>query len=483
MLGIGKKAEILKFCPNCGNALQGTNGKFCPECGYNLQSHLQSTSSPVQKQSILSLKAVDTHQAEEEIEPPKLNTYNLGVALENTTASIFEKMGYSVEKRQRRPMKGGGIAEIDILAKRGNRVRAIECKNYDPSKSVPVSDMHVFRSKLIETDIISGVFVTNTNFSEGAQKLGDSVGIELWDRDVFNEKVVAYLIGRISNPSLITDAVLPLNMDFTSASSLSIRNKQSVRLFSSILLYHPYFIVKYRLQAKRNDPTGKGHTFSDNNTYFVDALDGDIINAEKNIMENIFGLLKNKEERLQSKEEKMISEDLSTIEAISKTVLSNADYQVRVSEPEIKEAEILKIVKYHVIEKNKKSVSYTVKVRGEFETRSFPFVPRINEINIRGIKLVYVPKWDLEYEAGQSSFSRRLLGSSGRPIEDSIAKCRKCTILKMDTVAVCEVCGLPLCEKHSFQEGRFLCIDHVSDELRQKIKDKSIFSKFKKVLG
>ena len=53
--------------------------------------------------------------------------------------------------------------------------------------------------------------------------------------------------------------------------------------------------------------------------------------------------------------------------------------------------------------------------------------------------MVYVPKWNLEYEAGQISFSRRILGSSGRILEDDIAKCRKCTLLKMTTVAVCGV--------------------------------------------
>ena len=52
---------------------------------------------------------------DEELEPVKLNTYDLGVQLENTTASIFQKMGYSVEKRQRVQTKSGATAEIDIL--------------------------------------------------------------------------------------------------------------------------------------------------------------------------------------------------------------------------------------------------------------------------------------------------------------------------------------------------------------------------------
>jgi hypothetical protein len=413
------------------------------------------------------------------MEPFKFNTYNLGVDLENTTASIFEKMGYSIEKRKRLPTKSGATAEIDILLTRGNRRKVVECKNYDPSRSVPVSDMRIFKDKLYDTCIMSGVFVTNTYFSEDAQKCADSVGIELWNGEVHKEKFYAYAIGRIRNPSLINDPILPLNMDFSSASLLSLRNNHSIRLFSSVLLYHPYIIVKYRFQAKRNDPTGKAHTFSDNGTYFVDALDGDIVNLEKDIFGTILGLFKKKEERLKSKEDKLVSEDLENIAPISKPVLSNSDYSVSIAEPEITEADATKIVKSHLIEKNKKNVTYEAKVRGEIETRYFAFVPRLNEVSIRGVKMVYVPKWNLEYEAGQYSFSRRLLGSSGRALEDDIAKCRKCTLLKMDTVAVCEICGIPLCGKHLYQEGKLLCEDHISDELRQKIKGNSLFSKFK----
>jgi len=413
------------------------------------------------------------------LEPVKLNTYDLGVQLENTTASIFEKMGYSVEKRKRVPTKSGATAEIDILLIRGIRKRAVECKNYDPSRSVGVQDLRVFKDKLGDASISSGIFVTNTYFSEDSQKLADSTGIELWDGDKHREKFYAYAIGRIKNPSLVQDPILPLNLDFASASSLSLRNNQSIRLFSSVLLYHPYFLIKHRLQATRKDPTGKAHTVTDNGTYFVDALDGEIINRERSVVESITGLFKKKEERMESREDKMVSEDLDSIASISKPVLSTSDYQVSVAEPEVTEEDAARIVKSHVVERNKQDVQYVAKVKGETETRSFKVVPRLNEVTIRGTKLVYVPKWDLEYEAGQASFSRRFLASSGRTLEDGLAKCQKCTLLKKETVAVCEVCGKPLCEKHAYQEGGWLCEDHISDKLREETKGTGLFSRFK----
>jgi HJR/Mrr/RecB family endonuclease len=416
---------------------------------------------------------------EEELEPVKLKAYDLGVQLENTTAAIFEKMGYTAEIRKKVPTKSGATSEFDIILTRGSRRRAVECKNYGPSMSVGVQDLRVFRNKLDDTGIASGVFVTNTYFSEDAQKLAGSTGIELWDGDKHRENFYAYAIGRIKNPSLVQDPILPLNLDFTSASSLSLRNNQSIKLFSAVLLYHPYVIIKYRFQATRHDPTGKSHTITDNGAYFVDTLDGEIINREKGIVETITGLLSKKEERLESKEDKMVSEDLSSIPPISKPVLSTSDYKVSVADPAVTEEEAAKIVKSHVVKKNRRNISYNVRVRGETEERSFEFVPRLNEVDIRGTKLVYVPKWTLEYEAGQTSFSRRFLASSARTIEDELAKCRKCTILKKKTVAVCEVCGVPLCEKHAYQEGKWLCIDHISDKYRQEIKGTGLFSRFK----
>jgi hypothetical protein len=450
------------------------NPKFCSDCGEKLQSE-ESSDSQI-KQS------TNSHgQAIEELEP-KYNTYKLGIDLENTTASIFEKMGYSVEKRKRVPTKSGATAEIDILLTRGNRKRIVECKNYDPSRSVPVSDMRVFKDKLSDTGILSGVFVTNTYFSEDAQKLADSVGVELWDGDIHKEKFYAYSIGRIRNPSLIDAPILPVTMDFLTASALQLKNNSAIRLFSSVLLYHPYIIVKYRLQAKRNDPKGRSHSFSDSGTYFVDALDGDIINRETGIVGNILGFIKSKEERLRSKEDKLVSEDLDTIIPVSKPVLSNADYNVSPAEPEVIEEEASKIVKLYLIEKNKKDVGYETKKRGELETRYFSFVPRLNEISIRGVKMVYVPKWNLEYESGDNSFSRRFLASSSRTLEDDLTKCRKCSLLRKNAVAVCEKCGVPLCEKHAHEEGGLFCEDHISDRLRQEIKGKSVFSNLKRKL-
>ena len=75
-------------------------------------------------------------------------------------------------------------------------------------------------------------------------------------------------------------------------------------------------------------------------------------------------------------------------------------------------------------------MDYEIKVRGELETRSFKVVPKQKEVTIRGEKLIYVPKWELQYESGQRSFERRSIASSSRLVSDALAKCEACTLLK-----------------------------------------------------
>ncbi|MEM0342905.1 MAG: restriction endonuclease [Thermoplasmata archaeon] len=468
--------DMAKFCSECGAQLPALTAKFCPECGSRIQTSDSELSVPRPTTPPAPSSASEVQELED-VEPVKLNIYDLGVKLEETVAAIFQTMGYSIEIRKRLPTKSGATAEIDILLRRGSRIKAVECKNYDESRAVGVSDLRVFKSKLEETGVFAGVFVTNTSFSEDAEKLADSVGIELWDGDTTREKFFAYKIGRTRNPSLVQDPVLPINTDFFTASALSVRNSGFVKLFSARLLYHPYVIVKYRLQARRSDPTGRSHLIEDKGTYFVDALDGDIINREKSLIEGIGTFFKTREERRQSKEEKWVSEDLSRIEAVTRPVLSTKDYEVSVAEPDVTEADAVDIVRFHVIKKNTKNLTYQAKVRGEYEIRQLKVVPRKNEVSIRGTKLVYVPKWNLEYEAGERTFSKEILASSGRVLVDDLARCSTCTVLRKPSFVVCEVCGIPLCEKHSYNEGRWLCFNHVSDGFREQIKSTGLLSR------
>ncbi|MCM8803442.1 MAG: hypothetical protein NC827_09120 [Candidatus Omnitrophica bacterium] len=82
---------------------------------------------------------------------------------------------------------------------------------------------------------------------------------------------------------------------------MPIRNPHVVNLYSAVLFYHPYIKVKYRLLAQRRDPKGKIHKISDEGVCIVDALDGDIINKEKDIIEKLVYFSRNVKKDLNQK--------------------------------------------------------------------------------------------------------------------------------------------------------------------------------------
>jgi hypothetical protein len=478
----------LTFCFNCGKELPAPDAKFCPNCGQAqpmakvVEQHVAS--KPAETSSVMDFDKASTASDEETLEQPRPRAFELGVKLEETVANIFEKMGYSVQRRVRPATKTGATAEIDVLLSRGNRRLAVECKNYDESRAVGVSELRNFMNKLQDTGIMSGVFVTTSVFSSDAEQFAESTGIEIWDKEKLLEKFYAFAIGRIVNPSLLNDPVLPVLYNFESASTITLRNPRKVQLFSKVLFYHPYFIIKYRLHMVRKDPSGRIHKLGDEGSAIVDALDGEIINKERGVLGIVSGLFRSKEERLESKEDKLVTQDLLQINASKETILKTSDYEVNVAEPALSDIDAAKIVKGYVIEKNTQNVRYEPKGRnndsllGMLDKPSLKVVPRPSEIEIRGIKMVYVPKWDLQFESGNTTFQRRILASSGKVIEDGLANCRKCALLHRTTVAVCDTCGIPLCEKHVYNEGeRWVCEEHAPESTKEAGKGKGLFGR------
>ncbi len=474
----------MTYCHNCGKELPSPDSKFCPYCG----------AQQIIQQNVLNVQtvktAVESVDEDEVFEMPKPKIYDLGVKLEDTSASIFEKMGYVVQKRVRLPTKTGATVEMDLILTRGKRKIAVECKNYKEDTSVGVGELRKFKDKMNDAGIDVGIFVTTTLFSRESEQYADSTGMDLWDGKTLRENFFAMSVGRINNPSLINDPILPIRVGFLEASSIKIKNSNSVQLFNKTLLFHPYFTVKYRLHMNRKDPTGKVHKINEEGELIIDSLDGDIINKEKSVLDSVTNVVSGifkKEDKLELKEDTFVVKDLMNITPVKETILRTSDYDISPLESQISDSEAIKIAKGYIIKKNTKNISYEPKngndsFMGSLNKPSIKVIPKVREIEIRGTKLIYVPKWDLQFESGQNTFRRKLLASSQSVIIDTIAKCRKCSILPKEAIYVCEECGKPLCEKHSYQEGsRWLCEDHISQAMKDSIKEKSMFGKlFKK---
>ncbi len=464
----------LTYCWNCGAQLQREDAKFCSECGTSLLSTLPpkaavSDQIPKQPVSKNNLPLPDARKT--------ITTKALGNTLEDNVALIFEKMGYDVKVRQRYSTQSG-TAEIDILLIRGGRKRGVECKNYGPSRQIGIKELRDFKGRLEQVGILSGLFVTNTSFSGEAEQYADSTGIETWDKSDLQEKLLIIFTGRDGTERAETIQALMVVQPFTAVSPVNLKNSQSVRLSASLLVYHPYHLVKYRVYGTRKDPAGKAHKIVDEGTCVIDGIDGDVTNRGSGIVEGISGLLGPKEKRVEKKEDKLVTRDLMNGIPENQTVASTSDYQTKVLAIQVSDAVAWKTTREYAVDKNTRTIQYESKKSDDGFTKTMKIVPKESEVSRRGMSLVYVPKWDLEYESGQMTFQRKSLASSGTTIRDSIAKCEKCSILHRSTIAVCDICGLPLCEKHSYEEaGALLCDNHISNEMRQKLKSNSFMSK------
>jgi Holliday junction resolvase-like predicted endonuclease len=470
----------MAFCWRCGAEVEQAEARFCLACGANLQSQKKVPSPPV-SQAEPALMEFESPEVKESVPTVPLTTYRLGKHFEENIASIFERMGYQVEMRHHFKEMGG--AEIDLVLTRGNRKVAVECKNYDESRDVGIKEIRDFKGKLDQINIVTGIFVAATLFSDPAKEYAHSTGIQLWDKNEINERLFAYVTGRDSPTPVDTIDALRTTIDFLRASSLNLKNKPSIRIFSAALVYHPYHIVKFRVHGSRKDPAGKIHKINDEGTCVVDGIDGDIINRGSGFLEGVTSLFKGKEERTERKEDKLVYENLVSASPTKEYVKKNSDYAVSVVEPQVSPEEAKRSATEEAIRRNTNTVYYQPKSRSDdfFDTidkRSMKIVPKRNEVSIRGQSMVYVPKWDLQYESGQRTYQRRMIASSGSVIEDDLAKCVKCNIRHHPTAAVCDVCGATLCEDHVYEEeGGLLCIDDVSDELRRAIKGKGITSR------
>ena len=106
------------YCPNCGNELEYKDAKFCSECGFSFVGKIDT--------NIISA----SDKVLEEDLGAQINIQELGTRLEDIIDRIFKSRGYKTERRCRLKGRSGALNEIDVVARRGNKVIAIECKNY-----------------------------------------------------------------------------------------------------------------------------------------------------------------------------------------------------------------------------------------------------------------------------------------------------------------------------------------------------------------
>lgn len=105
-----------------------------------------------------------------------------GVEFEKFVAKLFERMGYESEVT-----KSSGDQGIDVLAKKGNILIAIQAKCYNV-----VVGNHAIMEAVAGKNFYRAdkcMVVTNSIFTKSAKELADANDVILWDRQVLKEKI------------------------------------------------------------------------------------------------------------------------------------------------------------------------------------------------------------------------------------------------------------------------------------------------------
>jgi hypothetical protein len=455
-----------KYCPNCGVKLDVQVAKFCPECGLALGASKSEKS--VNEDSPYPIKTLQEHV-------PEINAYELGTKLEEVVETIYKSKGYVTRRRQRLEGKSGTKSEIDIIAERGMKVIAIECKNY--SGTVGIEKVRDFSEKLRDLDL-NGVFVSLYGLSQEAEHFAESRHIETMDSGELMEKWWIISVGRgqsVKGQSLTLEYALPLNISYNQVTRIYLKNKDKIKISEAELIFHPYFYADYVLSTTFRDPVKNLHKFKDSGTIYVDALDGKILNSlpEKGLgIIKTLKILSSQTENLQNSRTTKLLNELSGKNALSHyQVQIEESYKATKLKPAISIAQATNSVMEFIIEKNTADVSYTIKKRENDwpETKQVTFIPKRKDIRISHKDVIIIPRWSVEFESLNKTYRREVLACSGQTLEDTMAYCPQhfrigaITFSQKPTIAVCEICGTALCSEHVMQCavcGKWLCEAH-----------------------
>ncbi len=425
------------FCPDCGDKLKSPNPKFCPNCGKPILS------SQVHKKP-QSKKFLKT----------KTSIHDLGTKFEECVEIILKGMGFETESRKRIKGTSGVSHEIDVVAKKGQILLAVECKNLKDSAGKEL--IQKFHSTLSDLGPKwNGIFASRMGFTRPAEEFAEQFNIKRWDQERLKEEWFAVSIGRaeyatLGNKKTVTNA-LTLNVNFFQATDINLLNKDKISA-TGMLSYSPYFVIDYDYRVNYKDPTKQTHVFKDADKVIVNALDCSVVNPSRrsSSVKRALKFVLSKDARQTAKRTTaLLQEILAGVSDKEYDVEGGNDYTVRILEPVISPKSAKKSALDFVIEENTKTIRYRTK---DGNINSITYTPKPKNINIKSVTLVRVPRWDITFNVFNKTYSREMLACSGTILEDSIQYCSKHTgPFKKENIAACEVCGQALCEKHVFQ--------------------------------
>jgi hypothetical protein len=472
----------MPFCPKCGKDIRELVN-YCPNCSFpvaNLFKEVEGSQMPQQPvDTPLTTGTTEVAISKELVkEAPKeaqIKVYELGTRLEEVVEKIYQAEGFETRRRLKLQGKSGALNEIDIVAKKGERTTAVECKNY--SNQVSIDKLRDFWAKIQDINPSwRGVFVAYNDFSSEAETFAKSTRIEMMGHDELNEKWTAISIGRTTRrgETIELEYALPLSIDYLKATQIHLQNKELVKTIDAGLMFHPYFKINYHFQGQKKDPAKKAHTFEDQGRVYVDALDGKVLNprptSDLRVIAKTISTLFSSKERLESENTKKTILEIKKGNPSKYSLAVGDNYEVNKLESGIDPRDAVETSIDYVIDKNTHTIPYYLRNDDTSDPpRLLKYVPNRHDVRILNKEFALVPKWIIHFESKGIVYVREIFGNSGTIIEDSISICPKHLKIGIiglppkTTIAVCAICGQSLCEDHVKRCsicGKWVCKEH-----------------------
>jgi len=348
-----------------------------------------------------------------------VGSYLAGRKLEDLVRDILERMGFRVDQRVLcRNEFGEIVGEFDLLASRGSRVIAVECKNYS-GKLVGLADLRSFRSKMEDVGILEGLFVSSTGFTSRARKYAEKNGIMLWDKAKLMEKIYDYALehGGVFRYSLKLESALPLNVSYGEAVSNHLINGDLLEPSKVELVFIPYHVCGF--SALIDEKHYECMCVANASTAEIPAI------TCGNVKKSFSRLDKFAEEVFEGWEE-------------AKPYIARAfDYDVRRENVNLGIRDLKSMI---------------------VDRLTVWFRPKKVRIMLNTVTTVYLPLWRIAYRFLRRRFFKEVSGFSG---EESVNELRYCEFPhkgKVESYAICETCGRLACRGHiHFLGGVHVC--------------------------
>lgn len=162
-------------------------------------------------------------------EIPRLQEVKIGLAnnfanmspfdFEHFVARLLKEMGYKTEVT-----KKTGDFGTDIIAKKGNKITAVQCKRHNEKNFVGNKLIQQLLGSMNFYHATQCIFVTTSYYTKPAIKQAENAPIELWDKDTFHELVKKHLLN------------LDINQIFTAIEKEKLKEKEKIEAIQNAAL-------------------------------------------------------------------------------------------------------------------------------------------------------------------------------------------------------------------------------------------------------